>query len=138
MIKKIDHLGIAVKNLDASIERYRHLTGKPAAHRETVKSQHVETAFFPVGEVRLELLKGTSPESAVTRFIAKRGEGLHHICFEVDDLSVASDALSTLGFELVNEVAQPGAGGTRVVFIHPKSTGGILFELVEYPRSAIE
>ncbi len=138
MIKKIDHLGIAVRDLDASIKRYEDLTGNPPAHRETVKEQAVDTAFFPLGDVKLELLKGISQESAVSRFIDKRGEGLHHICFEVEELTTAMTALTALGFEFVNSKSAQGAGDTKVAFIHPRSTGGILFELVEHPKPTLE
>ena len=136
MIKKIDHIGIAVADLDSALQRYQGLTGQRAAHTETVERQKVDTAFFPVGEVRLELLRGTAPDSPISKYIAKRGEGIHHICFEVDDLDAAREEMRRAGFVFIEQQDEQGAGGTRVAFIHPKSTGGILFELVEYPNAA--
>ena len=135
MIKKLDHLGIAVGDLEESIAKYAKLTGKNVAHKEVVPEQSVATAFFPVGEVRLELIKGTNSESPITKFIEKRGEGLHHICFEVEDLESSKQALSSQGFQFIEQVSEKGAGGSKVAFIHPKSAGGILMELVEYPKS---
>lgn len=132
MLKKIDHIGIAVADLDAAIKKYTDLTGQPAAHKEIVPEHNVATAFFPVGEIRLELLKGISSYSPISKFIEKRGEGIHHICFEVDDLAKAKAALSALGFQFIEQASEQGAGGSKVAFIHPKSTGGILLELVEY------
>lgn len=136
MLKKIDHIGIAVADLQAAIQKYTEVTGRKPAHKETVADQKVETAFFPVGEVRLELLKGTSPDSPITKFIEKRGEGIHHLCFEVDDLEKSKEKLSQAGLQFIENISEQGAGGSKVAFIHPKSTGGILFELVEYRGSS--
>ncbi len=135
MLKKIDHIGIAVSDLEQAIHTYAALTGKPVVHKETVEAQQVETAFVPVGEVRLELLCATSPESPIARFIEKRGEGIHHVCFEVADLEATRKALTAQGFAFVEGIPEIGAGGSRVAFIHPKSAGGLLVELVEYPES---
>jgi methylmalonyl-CoA/ethylmalonyl-CoA epimerase len=134
MLKKIDHIGIAVADLDAAIEKYTEITGKPA-HKEIVLEQRVVTAFFPVGEVRLELLKGTDPESPISKFIEKRGEGIHHICFEVADLDQTKKALSKQGLQFIEGASEQGAGGSKVAFVHPKSTGGVLIELVEFLRN---
>lgn len=133
MIKKIDHIGIAVSDLPSAEGRYAVLTGQKSAHKETVEEQKVQTSFFPVGTVRLELLQGLSPDSPISRFIAKRGEGFHHICFEVDDLEKTKEAFTNAGFQFVTGISEQGAGGSRVAFLHPKSTGGLLMELVEYP-----
>lgn len=138
MLKKIDHIGIAVVDLEAAIQKYIEITAHRPTHKETVADQKVQTAFFPVGEVRLELLKGTSPDSPITKFIEKRGEGIHHICFEVIDLEKAKEEMSAAGLQFTENISKVGAGGSKVAFIHPKSTGGILFELVEYPRSGKE
>ncbi len=133
MIKKIDHIGIAVADLNSAEKIYKQITNKNAAHKEVVEAQKVATALFPVGEVRLELLEGTETDSPISKFIAKRGEGIHHICFEVDDLEQAIKVMSSQGLQFIDQVDDKGAGNTRVAFIHPKSTGGILMELVEYP-----
>ncbi len=133
MLKKIDHIGIAVADLEAAIKKYADITGKPAAHKEIVPEHKVTTAFFPIGETRLELLKGIDPDSSISKFIEKRGEGIHHICFEVEDLAQVKRALSQQGLEFV-DTPERGAVGSKVAFIHPKSTGGILMELVEYPK----
>lgn len=136
MLKKIDHIGIAVKDLAASAHLYELLTGRPAAHKEVVEEQKVATAFFPLGEVRLELLEGTAADSPISKFIEKRGEGIHHICFEVENLDEAVERLSKAGLQFVEAASGRGAGGSKVAFMHPKSTRGILMELVEYPRAA--
>jgi len=132
MLKKIDHIGIAVADLEAAIKKYTDITGQPAAHKEIVPEHKVATAFFPVGETRLELLKGIDPDSSISKFVEKRGEGIHHICFEVEDLAATKQVLSQQGLQFVENTSERGAGGSKVAFIHPNSTGGILIELVEY------
>ncbi|MFQ5706019.1 MAG: methylmalonyl-CoA epimerase [bacterium] len=134
MLKKIDHIGIAVADLDPAVQKYSKITGREPEHKEIVSEQKVATAFFPIGEVRLELLQGTQPDSPISRFIEKRGEGFHHICFEVEDLDQSVAALSRLGLQFIEGVSRKGAGDAQVAFIHPKSTGGILIELVQYPK----
>jgi len=134
MIKKIDHIGIAVSDMASSERKYEVLTGKKSGHKEVVEEQKVETSFFPVGDVRLELLKGIHPESPIAKFITKRGEGIHHICFEVEDLKESKAFFSKCGFTFIEGIPESGAGGSKVAFLHPKSTGGILMELVEYPE----
>ncbi|RMF59452.1 MAG: methylmalonyl-CoA epimerase [Calditrichaeota bacterium] len=134
MLKKLDHIGIAVADLEEAVRKFEQITGKAPGHKETVAAQKVATAFFPVGEVRLELLQGTAPDSPISKFIAKRGEGIHHLCFEVDDLAAAKSSLESAGLRFVEQVSEEGAGGSRVAFIHPKSAGGVLIELVEYPK----
>jgi methylmalonyl-CoA epimerase len=135
MLKKIDHIGIAVAELESAVEKYKNITGTEPGHKEVVDEQKVATVFFPVGEVRLELLKGTHPDSPISKFIEKRGEGIHHVCFEVEDLEKSVAAMSKMGLQFIETASEKGAGGTKVAFIHPKSTGGILMELVEYPKS---
>ena len=134
MLKKLDHIGIAVDNLEASVKKYEQITGKKSGEKEVVDEQKVATVFFPLGESRLELLKGTQPDSPISKFIEKRGEGIHHICFEVENLAQSKTDMSQTGLQFIENISEAGAGGTKVAFIHPKSTGGILIELVEYPK----
>ena len=126
----IDHLGIAVKSLAASKDFYQKL-GLAASAEELVEGEQVRVAMLPVGESRLELLEATSENSAIAKFIAKRGEGLHHVCLKVPDLSAAVERLKKDGVRLVSEEIKVGAGGHRYVFVHPASTGGVLLELVQ-------
>lgn len=133
MIKKLDHIGIAVSDLKTSKQKFKTLTDVKSPIGELVESQNVEVAFYPVGESRLELLQGTSPDSPISKFIEKKGEGIHHLCFEVEDLDETRLGLSKAGIEFIENISEAGAGGTKVAFIHPKSMGGILIELVEYP-----
>lgn len=134
MIKKIDHLGIAVRDLASTIPIYRDALGLPLEKEEAVPSERVRTAFFAAGEVHLELLESTDPEGPIARSIEKRGEGIHHIAFEVEDIRAAMAQARAAGLELLSEEPRPGAGGTLVVFAHPKSTRGVLIELVQYPH----
>lgn len=136
MLKKIDHIGIAVADLEAAIKKYAEITGQPAAHKEIVPEHKVATAFFPIGETRLELLKGIDPDSSISKFVDKRGEGFHHICFEVENLDSAKQVLLQQGLQFIENASEQGAGGSKIAFIHPKSTGGILMELVEYPQKS--
>lgn len=126
---RIDHLGIAVKDLAAAERLFATLLGGPAGGREEVPGERVRVAFFPVGESRLELLEPTSPESPIAKALEKRGEGIHHLCLHVDDIEAEVTRLRAAGFQFVGEAPRPGSGGHRVAFIHPKSAGGILVEL---------
>ena len=126
----IDHLGIAVKSLAAAKGIYEKL-GLASSAEEVVEGEQVRVAMLPVGESRLELLEATSENSAVAKFIAKRGEGLHHVCLRVPDLSVIVERLKNDGIRLVSNEIKIGAGGHRYVFVHPSSAGGVLLELVE-------
>ena|ERR1700758_498894 len=126
----IDHLGIAVKSLVAARGIYEKL-GLSVSPEETVASEQVRLVMVPVGESRLELLEPTSDTSPIAKFIAKRGEGLHHISLRVPDLNAAVERLKKDGVRLVSEDVQVGAGGHRYVFVHPSSAGGVLLELVE-------
>lgn len=130
---KIDHIGVAVVSIDDALDVYRAL-GLAEKHREEVPSQKVRTAFLPVGESRIELLEPTAEDSPVAKFLLRRGPGVHHICFSVDDLDAALDELSTRGFRLLNRTAVPGAGGKRVAFLHPDAGHGLLIELSEGAR----
>ena len=126
----IDHLGIAVKSLAAAKGIYERL-GMSISPEETVEAEQVRVAMVPVGESRLELLEPTSGNSAIAKFIAKRGEGLHHVSLRVPDLSAVVERLKNDGVRLVSEEIKIGAGGHRYVFVHPSSAGGVLLELVE-------
>lgn len=128
MIKKIDHLGIAVRSLDESIPYYEKSLGLKCEHREEVPSQKVRTAFFSVGEVHLELLEPTSPESPIAKFLEKNGEGIHHVAFGTSDIAAQLQEAAASGCRLINEKPIEGAGGKLVAFLHPKSTHGVLTE----------
>lgn len=127
---KIDHLGIAVKSLNAAKAIYEKL-GLQISPEETVAAEQVRLVMVPVGESRLELLEPTGESSTIAKFIAKRGEGLHHICLRVPDLPQMVNRLKTQGVRLVSDEIKTGAGGHQYVFVHPSSTGGVLLELVQ-------
>jgi methylmalonyl-CoA/ethylmalonyl-CoA epimerase len=130
MANKIDHIGIAVKNLADAEQNYRNL-GFHFDHSETVEDQKVSVSFFHCGESHIELLEPTSEDSPIAGFIAKRGGGIHHICVEVDDLDLELKKYAEKGVRLINSTPVIGAGGCRVAFVHPKSTQGVLLELKE-------
>ena len=127
---KIDHLGIAVKSLAAAKSIYEKL-GMKVSPEETVEHEKVRLVMVPVGKSRLELLEATSEDSMIAKFIAKRGEGVHHICLRVPDLGAAVEKLKKDGVRLVSNEIKIGAGGHRYIFVHPQSAGGVLLELVE-------
>jgi len=127
---QIDHIGIAVKSLAAAKAIYEKL-GLRISPEETVEQEQVKLVMVPVGESRLELLEATSEDSTIAKFIAKRGEGLHHVCLRVPNLPAAVERLKQDGVRLVSEEVKTGAGGHSYVFVHPSSTGGVLLELVE-------
>jgi LAO/AO transport system kinase len=127
---KIDHLGIAVKSLGAAKNIYEML-GLSVSEEEVVEQERVRLVMVPIGETRLELLEPTSEDSVIAKFIAKRGEGLHHISIRVPDLNAAVRKLKQDGVRLVSDEIKIGAGGHRYIFVHPSSTGGVLLELVE-------
>ena len=129
MTTKLDHIGIAVRSLgDARIYEALGLT---IDHIETVETQKVKTAFLSVGDSNLELLEPIGPDSPVAKFIEKRGEGIHHLCFRVDDIEAHLERLKAEGYRLINEHPVPGAHGCRVAFLHPSSGNGVLIELSE-------
>lgn len=137
---RIEHIGIAVKNIAESDELFRKLFGAAAYKLEEVKSEGVRTSFFKIGPNKIELLEATSADSPIARFIEKKGEGIHHIAFEVEDLDEELNRLKKEGFTLINEVPKDGADNKRIAFLHPKSTNGVLIELcqekpLEYPES---
>jgi methylmalonyl-CoA/ethylmalonyl-CoA epimerase len=129
MINQIDHLGIAVRSLDETVPVYEKALGLRCEHREEVPSQKVRTAFFDVGGVHLELLEPTSPDSPVAKFLAERGEGIHHIAFRTDNIVGQLAQAAGAGVRLIHEKPFDGAGGKLVAFLHPKSTHGVLTEL---------
>ena len=128
---KLEHLGIAVKDLAQAERLYSALLGSGPYKQETVSSENVTTSFFKLGEVKLELLEGTSEESAIARFIAKRGEGLHHIAFEVQDIHQEMNRLKDLGFEVLYEQPVTGDDNKLINFVHSRSTGGLHVEVCQ-------
>ncbi len=132
--KGLDHVAIVVWDLEASIRLYRDALGLELAQVEEVPEQHVRTATFGTGMGRIELVCPTTRDSGVARFLEKRGEGLHHVCVEVEDLEAAMESLRAAGAPLIDAVPKPGAGGARVAFVHPKGMHGVLTELREGPR----
>ncbi|MGH9624740.1 MAG: methylmalonyl-CoA epimerase [Bryobacteraceae bacterium] len=127
---QIDHLGIAVRSLDEGLAFYERLLGMRVSRRETVEAEHVRVAMLPAGEATIELLEATDAESAIARFLDKRGPGLHHIALRVDDLAASIERLKQEGVQLLNE-PRPGADGHTYVFVHPASAGGVLLELIQ-------
>jgi methylmalonyl-CoA/ethylmalonyl-CoA epimerase len=132
--KGLDHVAIVVRDLDAAIRLYRDTLGLELTQVEEVPEQQVITAIFGRGMGRVELICPTTADSGVARFLEKRGEGLHHICLEVEDLEAALGALRAAGAPLVDEAPRPGAGGARVAFVHPRGARGVLTELREGPK----
>ena len=129
MIERISHIGIAVKDMHASIALFRRLFGKDPDHSEDVPDQQVRTALFHVGSSSIELTEATDSNSPIARFLEKRGEGVHHISFVVDDINQELGRLRATGFQLIDESPRVGAGGYLVAFLHPRSTNGVLIEI---------
>ncbi|MEC7946766.1 MAG: methylmalonyl-CoA epimerase [Myxococcota bacterium] len=134
MIKRLDHIAIAVPDLDAAIRRFCEDLGLPLSGQEDVLSAKTTTAFVPAGETRIELIHPLKGEGPVAKYLAKRGGGLHHLCFETDDIVADMERLRAKGYRFLTDAPTPGAHDTRVAFIHPKSCGGVLIELAEHPR----
>ncbi len=130
-MNKIEHIGIAVKNLSEASSVYERLLGVKSYKKEEVTSEHVLTEFFQIGESKIELLEATSNESAISKFIEKKGEGIHHIAFAVKDIKAEMERLKKEGFILLNETPKKGADNKLVCFVHPKSAHGILIELCQ-------
>jgi methylmalonyl-CoA/ethylmalonyl-CoA epimerase len=130
-MNKLEHIGIAVKNLDQSNKVFAKLLGKTHYKIEEVESEGVRTSFFDVGGIKIELLEATRPESAIAKFIEKRGEGLHHLAFEADPIQDKMNQLSSAGFSLLADKPKPGADSKEIVFLHPKTTNGVLVELCQ-------
>jgi methylmalonyl-CoA/ethylmalonyl-CoA epimerase len=134
-IKRIDHIAVVVENLDAALATYRDGLGMKVSRIETIPEQDVRIGFLPSGDSEIELLEPINPDSGVARYLAKRGEGLHHICLEVDDIRQTLADLKDRGIQLINETPQRGAYG-MVAFIHPKGASGVLIELLERDAGA--
>lgn len=127
----IDHIGIAVKNLDEAVKTYEKILNTTCYKREVVEGEKVDTAFFQTGESKVELLGGTSQDSVINTYIEKRGEGIHHVAFEVDDITAEMKRLKEEGFTLLNEKPKKGADSKLVAFLHPKGNHGVLVELCQ-------
>ena len=133
MLNKIEHVALAVADLDAAVEHYATTWGLTVEHRERVEDQGVEEAMLPLGESYLQLLGATGPDTTVGKFLAKRGEGLHHIAYEVDDLEAALAKLKADGVPLIDEAPRRGGRGHMVAFVHPRGNHGLLVELIQKP-----
>lgn len=131
MIKKISHIAIVVPKIEDALTFWVDTLGLPLEHVEYVPDQDVEVAFLPSGESEIELLEPIDPDSGVARYMAKYGPGMHHICFEVDDIMAMLNKMKATGIHLINEEPTIGTGGKKIAFVHPKSTGGVLVELYE-------
>ena len=130
-VLKIDHLGIAVNSIDEAKKLFHDILGLKFEGTETVEEQKVTTAFFPVGDSEVELLESTAPDGPIAKYLEKRGEGIQHIAFRVDNLEGALAELKEKGIRLIDEKPRMGAGGAKIAFLHPKSTHGVLIELSE-------
>lgn len=128
---KLEHIGIAVKDLEKSNRLFAALFNQSPYKTEAVESEGVRTSFFKTGESKIELLEATSPDSAIAKFIEKKGEGIHHLAFEVADIDSEIERLKTEGFELIHQTPKDGADNKRIAFLHPKSTNGVLVELCQ-------
>jgi methylmalonyl-CoA/ethylmalonyl-CoA epimerase len=131
MLSTIDHVGVAVEDIDSALALYRDSFGMPLVHRETVAEQGVDAALLDVGDGHVELLQPLGPETAVGKFLARRGPGLHHVAYRVDDVEKTLNALAAAGLRLIDKQPRTGIRGSRVAFLHPASTGGVLTEIVQ-------
>ena len=131
MMKKVNHIAVVVNDLEEAMHFWVDALGLELSHREHVASEAVDVAFLPVGDSKIELLQPVDNESGVARYLEKRGSGMHHICFEVDDIEAALQKLKLANVQLINEVPTVGADGRKFAFIHPKSASGVLVELYE-------
>jgi methylmalonyl-CoA/ethylmalonyl-CoA epimerase len=130
-VLKVDHIGVAVKSIEEAKKLYQDVLGLKHLGSETVEEQKVTTAFFPVGDTEVELLESTSPDGPIAKYLEKRGEGVQHIAFRVDDIEEALEQLKSWGVQLIDQKPRRGAGGAKIAFLHPKSTFGVLVELCE-------
>ncbi|MGI6585558.1 MAG: methylmalonyl-CoA epimerase [Gracilibacteraceae bacterium] len=131
MVSKIDHIGIAVANLDEAVKLYKDVLGLELHGTEVIPEQKVRVAFLPVGDTEVELLESTSTEGPIAKFIQAKGQGIQHIAFRVDDIEAALEEMKIKGMRLIDEKPRYGAGGAKIAFLHPKSTNGVLIELCE-------
>ena len=134
MFARVDHIGVAVEDLDAAIALHVEAYGMAVAHREVVEAQGVEAVLLDVGENHVELLRPLDGETPVGRFLSKRGPGLHHVAYQVSDVQAALDTLRERGLRLIDETPRTGIRGSRVAFLHPDSSGGVLTEIVQPPK----
>ena|SRR5215211_1461108 len=137
-MRKVEHIGIAVKSLEASVPLFEKLLDTPCYKTETVASEQVNTAFFQKGETKIELLESMTADGVISRFIDKKGEGMHHIAFEVSDIRAEMDRLKSAGFELLNDKPKQGADNKLICFLHPRSTNGILIEICQEKTSGFD
>jgi methylmalonyl-CoA/ethylmalonyl-CoA epimerase len=131
LVKSVDHIGIAVADLEEALKLYTETFGLELQGTEVVEEQKVKVAFLPIGDTEIELLESTDPEGPIAKFIEKRGQGIQHIALRVDDIDAALDKMRAEGIRLIDEKPRYGAGGARIAFLHPKATGGVLIELCE-------
>ena len=131
MVKKVDHIGVAVSNLEESIKFYENILGMKLQGIEIVEEQKVRVAFLPIGDTEIELLESTDKEGPIAKFIEKKGEGIQHIAYRVDDIEKALEEMRQKGVRLIDEKPRYGAGGAKIAFLHPKSTNGVLIELCQ-------
>lgn len=131
MVNKVDHIGIAVSNLEESLKFYEGVLGLKSAGTETVEEQKVTVAFLPIGDTEVELLESTSEDGPIAKFIEKNGQGVQHIAFRVDDIEAAIAEMKDKGIRMIDEKPRYGAGGAKIAFCHPKSTNGVLIELCQ-------
>ncbi|MCX8117717.1 MAG: methylmalonyl-CoA epimerase [Desulfobacterota bacterium] len=134
MLKKIDHIAIAVHNLEEAARFYQEVMGLTLSGVEVVTAQKTRVGFFKIGESNIELVQPTEPDSPLVKFLETKGQGIHHICFEVDDVESEVKAFLERGATMVDQKPRPGAHDSKVAFVHPKSTGGVLIELCEHPK----
>ena len=133
-MNKIEHIGIAVKSFETAIPLFEQLLNTSCYKKESVDSEHVNTAFFQQGPIKIELLESTTPDGVIAKYIEKKGEGIHHIAFDVDDIHAEMERLKAAGFQLLNETPKKGADNKLVCFLHPKGTNGVLIELCQEIR----
>jgi methylmalonyl-CoA/ethylmalonyl-CoA epimerase len=133
-MNKIEHIGIAVKSFETAIPLFEQLLNTTCYKQESVDSEHVNTAFFQQGPNKIELLESTTPDGVIAKYIEKKGEGIHHIAFDVDDIHAEMERLKAAGFQLLNETSKKGADNKLVCFLHPKGTNGVLIELCQEIR----
>ena len=138
MLSRIDHVGIAVRDIDAAVDAYRRLLGRPPSHRQVVESDGIDAVMFEVGESRIELLGATGPNSKIAAFLERRGGGLHHVAYGTDDVQATLDELTGLGLPAIDSCPRRGAGGRLVAFLHPSAAMGVLTELCQPDPDASE
>ncbi|SHH42463.1 methylmalonyl-CoA epimerase [Caloranaerobacter azorensis DSM 13643] len=131
MVKKVDHIGIAVKNLEETLKFYKEVLGLELNGIEIVEQQKVKVAFLPIGDTEIELLESTDKEGPIAKYIEKKGEGIQHIAYRVDDIEKAIEEMKSKGIRMIDEKPRYGAGGAKIAFLHPKSTYGVLIELCQ-------